>query len=189
MSWHTCVLDPDYEICDEYPYPIRRIGSDRVISESIDAWGYVICSMNRKLYKKHRIVALQFIDNDDPDNKTEVDHINHDRSDYHIENLRWATPSTNHRNKSSHRGVEYAYYDQIPEDSILVNDYGNHQFDFYYYSESVDAFFFYTGQQYKQLHVNEDKRDGGLFVYMINTNGKNVQVRINKFKKLYGIDY
>lgn len=36
-------------------------------------------------YQKHRLVALQWIDNDDPTTKIEVDHINKDRTDYHID--------------------------------------------------------------------------------------------------------
>ena len=43
----------------------------------------------------HRIVAQCFVPNDDPENKTMVDHINGNRVDYRIENLRWATPSQN----------------------------------------------------------------------------------------------
>lgn len=44
----------------------------------------------------HRIVAKCFVPNDDPE-KTMVDHINGNRIDYRIENLRWATPSENSR--------------------------------------------------------------------------------------------
>ena len=188
--WHLCVVDTDYLISDEYPYPIKRIGSDRVITESFNNQGYVVCSMNGKGYKKHRIIAEQFIDNDDPDTNTEVDHINHDRSDNHISNLRWVTRSENTRNKASHHGVGYEYHDELPDDAIVVNDYGNHNFEFYYYSESTDEFYYYNGRHYRILHVNEDKQhDGFLFVYMRDTNDKQVKVCLNKFKRLYDIEF
>lgn len=37
----------------------------------------------------HRLVAQAFIEN--PDNKSEVDHINRVKEDNRVENLRWAT--------------------------------------------------------------------------------------------------
>ena len=47
----------------------------------------------------HKIVAKLFIPN--PDNKTEVDHINTIRTDNRVENLRWVTRSENRLNPIS----------------------------------------------------------------------------------------
>jgi hypothetical protein len=43
----------------------------------------------------HRLVALYFVFNDDPINKTDVDHINFDIDDNRAVNLRWVTKSEN----------------------------------------------------------------------------------------------
>lgn len=50
----------------------------------------------RKTQKIHRLVALAFIPN--PDNKPEIDHINTNRTDNRVENLRWVTRKENGTN-------------------------------------------------------------------------------------------
>ena len=45
----------------------------------------------------HRLLALQFIDN--PDNLACVDHIDRNRQNNSLDNLRWSTHSQNNRNK------------------------------------------------------------------------------------------
>ena len=48
----------------------------------------------------HRLIALAFIENDMPDKKWQVDHINSNPLDYRVENLRWLTPSQNNKRSS-----------------------------------------------------------------------------------------
>jgi hypothetical protein len=43
----------------------------------------------------HKIIAITFIENDDPKNKTQIDHINENKTDNRVENLKWITPSDN----------------------------------------------------------------------------------------------
>ena len=49
-----------------------------------------------RIYLVHRLVAQAFIPN--PENKTEIDHINTDRTDNRAENLRWVTRRENCNN-------------------------------------------------------------------------------------------
>jgi hypothetical protein len=51
----------------------------------------------KKSYRIHRLVALHFIPN--IDNKPSVDHINRNRADNRVENLRWASHSENSINQ------------------------------------------------------------------------------------------
>ena len=68
----------------------------------IDKGGYyciVLCKDGKqKHFSIHRLIALAFIPN--PDNKPCIDHINRNKSDNRIENLRWVTKSENQRNQS-----------------------------------------------------------------------------------------
>lgn len=68
-----------------------------------------------KIFKLHRLIALHYIPN--PENKPCIDHINRDRKDNRIENLRWATCSENQQNTivraSNKLGIKNIHYDKI----------------------------------------------------------------------------
>ena len=74
-------------------------------------------SMNGKKSCKriHRLLAEHYIPN--PENKPSVDHINRNRKDNRLENLRWATHKEQRENqkiystnKSGHRHIQYCNY-------------------------------------------------------------------------------
>ena len=187
-EWQTCVVDNEYEIWSENPYPIRRKGKDRIIKEWLRN-GYLRCSLNAKMYSKHRIVAQQWIPNDDPENKTQVDHINHIKTDNRIENLRWCSASENMRNLTGCKNASYEFFDEIPcenqEDIIEVRDYNGHEFEDLYF---IDDFFYqWNGIQYKRLHINYTK-SGLAQVCPHNLEGTQCSIYYTKFKRLYGLD-
>ena len=53
-------------------------------------------NQQKQRFLVHRLVAQAFIPN--PDNLPEIDHINTDRTDNRVENLRWATRKSNMNN-------------------------------------------------------------------------------------------
>ena len=187
-QWEELKADNNYEININYPYQIRKKTTGRIIKESKNKDGYLICHLtSSKIYRKHRLIAQQWISN--PDNLSQVDHINRDRTDNHIENLRWVSHSENNKNKSSNNNVIYEYVEKIDDEAIEITDYGNYHFEFYYYVENEDSFYFYNGVQYRKLHINILKSNGLAFVCMNDTNNKRRFICLNKFKKLYGIEF
>ncbi len=77
-------------------------GTKTEIKGSIGRNGYRMVSLTKqgktKHFTVHRLLAIYFIPN--PDNKPICDHINRDRSDNRIENLRWVTTHENCMNKT-----------------------------------------------------------------------------------------
>ncbi|KAK8838146.1 hypothetical protein M9Y10_035562 [Tritrichomonas musculus] len=175
----------DYEILSTFPFTIRRKDNHREVAEHTNNAGYIQLYLHKKLYYKHRLVAIQFILNNDPEHKTDIDHINHDRADNHLENLRWCTKSENMKNTTSNKGVHYEYVNDIPEDSIKVVGYNSHTFEDYFYYDN--NFYYYNGINYRKLHVNETKY-GKLHVHMNNIENKKVKIYLATFKKMYDLE-
>lgn len=71
----------------------KRTG--KILKASTDKYGYEMVHLrngkNSRSGKVHRLVAIAFIPN--PENKPTVDHIDGNKKDNHISNLRWATQS------------------------------------------------------------------------------------------------
>ncbi|KAK8833795.1 hypothetical protein M9Y10_010260 [Tritrichomonas musculus] len=174
----------DYEILNQFPFTIRRKDNHLEVKEHNNQEGYPRVHLNSQTYLKHRLIALQFIPNDDPEHKNQIDHRNRIRDDYHIENLQWVSQTTNQMNKTSNRQIQYEYVSSIPDDAIVVNNYNEHKFENYYFHN--DVFYFFNGIDYRKLHVIERKR-GGLYVNMMNTRGVRICVYYSKFKKLYDL--
>ena len=66
------------------------------LKPSIHHTGYTRICIDKKDYRIHRLVAEAFIPN--PNNFTDVNHINEIKSDNRVENLEWCT----HRHNSTH---------------------------------------------------------------------------------------
>ena len=188
-NWVPCVVNTKYEICKSYPHKIRKIADQSIVSESMNNKGYIQCSIAGTTHLKHRVIALQFVENEKPGEYNIVDHIDHDKTNNHIWNLRWTNQSLNCKNKSSHMGKKYTFieYGDEPEDLIEVDKYGNHMIEDYYYSPENNKFYLDTGVNYRELPILMNKK-GLAYVWAEDSNKKRVAICFNKFKRMYGFN-
>ena len=84
-------------------------GKGKFLKPNINSGGYkqvILYNDNvRKVLLIHRLIGLNYIPN--PCNKTQVDHIDRDKLNNSIDNLRWLTHSENSRNKGIRGEVQY----------------------------------------------------------------------------------
>ena len=185
-KWIPLKNHNDYVIMNYYPYNIKKVSNGRIIKNTINkVSGYVIVALNGKLYRKHVLVAKQFIRNDDKENKNQVDHINHNKKDYHTSNLRWVSPSENNKNKSSFKGCMYEYIDTLPDDAFEIKyyetKYERREIKDYYYSAVEDKYYYDTGINYRILVVHENK-SGTKFANVRDIHNKSIALCIARFK-------
>ena len=99
----------EYKIIKGYEnYSVSNFGNvknnktDRILKPKFDKDGYKRLQLSKEGIKKdfmvHRLVCNAFLEN--PDNKPLVDHIDCNKQNNNISNLRWATNSENQRNKN-----------------------------------------------------------------------------------------
>ena len=99
------------EVVDYENYLIYEDGkvyskrSKRYLKQYDNGHGYLYvkpCKEGKsKLYLIHRLIALHYIPN--PDNKICVDHIDRNRKNNKLNNLRWATDSENQQNRGVYK--------------------------------------------------------------------------------------
>lgn len=78
----------------------------KILSVFVKKNGYLQATLkrnsNNKKFYVHRLVALAFIDNDDPIHKIEINHIDEDKKNNNVNNLEWVTSSENKRHNDLH---------------------------------------------------------------------------------------
>ena len=98
--WKLITENTNYEVSNTGK--VRRTRTGRILIPGKDKLGYekvnLSCNGKQKSHRVHRLVAIAFLDN--PDNKPNIDHIDHNPSQNHVSNLRWATQQENTWNMS-----------------------------------------------------------------------------------------
>jgi hypothetical protein len=93
---------------------VRNKKTEKLLKKVLNTKGYYKLELRQNSKRStlliHRLVALTFIDN--PDEKPSVDHIDNNRTNNNVRNLRWCTSKENQQNSklsrsntSGHKGV------------------------------------------------------------------------------------
>jgi len=125
---------------------VRNNKSKNILKTYTEKAGYVLIGLYKdgktKTHRIHRLVGFAFLEKKNGD--IEVDHIDHNRSNNMVNNLRWATSSGNSRNSSissrntsGFQGVKFNkkmncwiaswFEDKEKRRSFSVNKYGEEE--------------------------------------------------------------
>ena len=164
-------FENDYEIEVEEPHRIRRIGTDRFVSTSVDNTGYVRVRLNGGTYRLHRILAKHFIPN--PNNLPEVDHVDRNPLNNSIDNLRWISRSENARNRTVTAYGRREYLNTAPNDITEIRtfndvEYGENKYFFCFENDRVVRRF----NDHKWQYLSENRTSGYLRIHMCDINGR-----------------
>lgn len=128
-----------------FTWLVRASSSAKVgsVAGCLETYGYVVIRIDRKNYKAHRLAWLYLHGNLPP---KQLDHINRDRSDNRICNLRLATSAENNQNRSlstkntsGHIGVCWFKRTKKWKANIKLNNKEIHLGYFTDLSEAIEA--------------------------------------------------
>lgn len=99
-EWKPCRFNPErYLVSPEGLIWSKR--SKKFLKQSTCKQGYKKITLHKnkvkKSFKVHRLVALEFVWNTDPDTKIQVNHKDGRKDNNHFTNLEWTTPLENTR--------------------------------------------------------------------------------------------
>jgi hypothetical protein len=145
--------------------------------------GYFHFTINSTSYKLHRVVALQFVPNPDPARFPFVDHIDRNKTNNNINNLRWVTHAFNNRNLKSNTRHTFEWVDALADGFLQVPAYGNYNFNELFYSQG--NFYVKIGEQFRRLEVKRHRTTP--VVYARDIQGRKIQIYLGKIMRDYNL--
>lgn len=128
-KWEIIPSFPNYEASNQGS--IRRLLNGRELTLQTDEAGYktVMLYYNKKVYNK-RVARLVWSAFNGYDCELYIDHIDQDKTNNHIDNLRCVTPSENSQNRSTFaKNNKYNLTDYIKKD--IIQRYRNGEINTY----------------------------------------------------------
>jgi hypothetical protein len=120
---------------------VRNNKNGNILKAPLDKYGYQRLRINGKMFRVHRLVAETFIPNQD--NKKCVDHIDNDRTNNNVNNLRFVTHQENSFNKSISKnnssGTKGISYYKPTNKWVAHIMYNKKQYNLGYFDKLEDA--------------------------------------------------
>ena len=131
--------------------------TNRILKQYTEKNGYKLVSLKKnkkwKIFTVHRLVAIAFLKN--PNNKPMIDHIDENKANNNVKNLRWASDQENQYNQgkyknntSGYKGVSFNKKANKYESRIRINGKLKHMG---YYETAEEASEAYEAKA-KELH-------------------------------------
>jgi hypothetical protein len=86
-KWETLIFNNEYEIYPVYPHAIRHKKTKKIAEEKFHFTGFLNVTLDDLERSKDEVIALQWLPN--PDNLPEVRHIDNNRANNRVSNLKW----------------------------------------------------------------------------------------------------
>ena len=141
--------------------------------------GYYYITLNGRPYQYHRILAKHFIPN--PDNLQEIDHVDRDKTNNAIENLRWISRSDNARNRGRYTQQRRQYLTEAPNDIIEITQYNDFEFEantYFFCGENDRVVKRFNDHKWQLL--NQTPHNGYLRINMKDINGRYHNICMHK---------
>ena len=175
---------PEYNrYCASQDGDIYSLKTHRMLKQSPDPIYYKIALYKNdkvKKYRSHRFV-YESCNNRLLDESEIIDHINQNKLDNRLCNLRVGDYHLNSLNKYNHIEVS-----EIPTDLIKINNYGTHKFTNFYFSPSVECCYAYYMRYWFCLPFHEHMVDGKSYKRLAITDDENkmTELQLIKLKRL-----
>ena len=169
--WHD--IETEFEIYSEYPHQIRNKITKEICKEWTNSSGYQVVKINDRLAYKHRLIAETFIP---CTSGPYIDHIDHDKSNNRVENLRWCSAKQNSNNRSNQERVS-----ELPATAVPALSYNLYILKDLYYDPETDTFYRDNGIDYNKIRKNKRKR-----FYETDAYGRQFTLYHGQFRKQHG---
>jgi hypothetical protein len=155
--WVPLKQDKNYEIND-VSLKIRHIETKIEVRFYNNSRGYTTVKLDNEFYGYHRLIAEMFVYNSDPITKTNVDHIDRNKHNNTIENLRWVSPGVNSLNRvfsnDNHANV---FVKSLPDNARQITHYRGNELKYQYFIAN-NSVFVKIENEFRKLNVMSNNR-------------------------------